>query len=212
MPKSLPPPLTLDHLVVAAHSLEAGVAHVRDALNIDMPMGGQHPRMGTHNALMSLGPDLFLEVIAIDPNAKPSQRPRWFDLDRFTGEPRLYTWVVGTPDIHASLTACGHPDSGQAIEMTRGDLAWLISVADNGALPLDGAFPIFIQWPTGPLPAASMTQRGCALVSVDITHPNSHEIVSRLDRSLNDARVRLHEGALGFEAVFDTPSGRRVLR
>jgi len=44
----------LDHLTIAAHDLVQGVAYVRDALGVDMPTGGAHPRMATHNRLLRL--------------------------------------------------------------------------------------------------------------------------------------------------------------
>ena len=37
--------------------------------------------MGTHNALIKLGPALYLEIIAIDPDGTAPPRPRWFELD-----------------------------------------------------------------------------------------------------------------------------------
>ena len=46
---------SLDHLTVAALTLEEGVAHVQRALGVVMPRGGSHPLMGTHNHLMQLG-------------------------------------------------------------------------------------------------------------------------------------------------------------
>jgi len=45
----------IDHIAVAAGSLEAGVAYVEEALGVVMPKGGEHPAMATHNHLMQLG-------------------------------------------------------------------------------------------------------------------------------------------------------------
>ena len=49
------PLAALDHLTVAALTLEQGVDHVRRALGVVVPPGGAHPLMGTHNCLMQLG-------------------------------------------------------------------------------------------------------------------------------------------------------------
>src|SRR5439155_21485872 len=71
---------SLDHLTVAALSLEQGVAYVHRALGVVAPPGGSHPLMATHNHLMQLGDGVFLEIIAPDGRAAP-QRTRWFGLD-----------------------------------------------------------------------------------------------------------------------------------
>ncbi|MFD0934083.1 VOC family protein, partial [Methylobacterium trifolii] len=75
----------LDHLAVVAPTLAEGIAHVRDSLNLDIPEGGRHREMGTRNHLLRLGDALFLEVIAVDPDATPPGRPRWFGLDDAAG-------------------------------------------------------------------------------------------------------------------------------
>src|SRR5581483_3649792 len=101
----------LDHLTIAAHTLDQGLAYVRDALGVDLPTGGAHPRMATHNRLLRLGDGVFLEVIAIDPAAPPPARPRWFQLDDpalqadLRRAPRLLTWVVRTSDIATTFLA-----------------------------------------------------------------------------------------------------------
>src|SRR4051794_31253133 len=46
--------LLIDHLTVAALTLEQGVAHVQHALGVVIPPGGAHPLMGTHNHVMQL--------------------------------------------------------------------------------------------------------------------------------------------------------------
>lgn len=64
--------------------------------------------MATHNYLMSLGDDTFLEIIAANPSAPVPERPRWYGLDDpFVAEglkrqPRVLTWVVNTGDMPRS--------------------------------------------------------------------------------------------------------------
>ena len=75
--------LELDHLAVSGETLEAGRAHVEDALGVTLQPGGQHRHFGTHNLLLGLEDGLYLEVITVDPSAPDPDYPRWFDLDRF---------------------------------------------------------------------------------------------------------------------------------
>ncbi len=203
--------LKLDHITVVARSLEEGCAYINNALGIDMPEGGKHPRMGTHNKLMPLGPDMFLELITIDPDAVAPPRPRWFNLDEFAGTPRLGTWVLNTDDLEAAL-ATAHPDSGRALELTRGDLKWLMAVADDGAMPLDGAFPVLMQWPDGPHPAANMTDLGCRLEALTIEHPRSDEIEHFLGHRIDRDLIKVTCGPeMKISACIQTPSGLKSL-
>lgn len=203
--------LKLDHITVVAETLAAGSAYIKDALGIDMPDGGAHPRMGTHNQLMALGHDLFLELIAIDPNAAKPAHPRWFDLDRFTGEPQLSTWVLGTDDILTTLTQA-HADSGQATEITRGDLKWLISIAPDGTMPLDGAFPTLIEWPDTPHPASNMTDLNCRLKTLLVEHPEAQAIKSLIGHRIDQETIQITQGAQKkMTAIIETPTGTKTL-
>ena len=71
----------LDHIVIGAKTLEQGVVFVKNVMGVEMPFGGVHRQMGTHNHLMQLGKDVFLEVIAVDPDGDRIERPRWYGLD-----------------------------------------------------------------------------------------------------------------------------------
>lgn len=207
---SLRSSLVFDHIAIVARSLEEGADYIRDTLNIDMPSGGAHPRMGTHNLLLSLGPNCFLEVIAVDPNAKPPARPRWFGLDTFDAKPRIGAWVLGATDIHAALDG-QQGTSGPVIEMTRGDLCWQMSVRDDGEVPMSGAFPKILQWPVGPHVAAKMEGRGCSFVSLTIAHPQADAILSWLDRKIDDPRIELKSDETRMTAKIMTPSGLKLL-
>lgn len=206
-------PLKLDHLTIVAPSLADGIAFVEDELGVTAPPGGKHPRMGTHNYLLRLGDDLFLEIVAIDTDAEPPARPRWFDLDAKRDRPSFFaTWVLGTPDIERSL-ADAIPESGRAVEITRGDLTWHISIADNGAMPMNGAFPTLIEWPAGPHPASRMPVSGCSLRSLEIGHPDAKIIAGFLEGRLTDARVSVTEAEEpSLSAKIRTPHGTRILR
>jgi len=114
----------IDHLVIASANLEQGVNYVRDMLGVEMPFGGVHQKMGTHNHLMQLGNSVFLEIISIDPDIEPPNRPRWFGLDdplirrKVKTEPTLLTWVVNTDDLKA-LTGSAAFSLGKIEQITR---------------------------------------------------------------------------------------------
>src|SRR5687767_5483712 len=106
-----PPATRLDHLVVAAPTLDRGAAWVEARLGVGCRPGGAHAKMGTHNLLLRLGPAAYLEVIAVDPAAPPPGRPRWFGLDALAPDagPRLAAWVARTDDVAATAAASTVP-------------------------------------------------------------------------------------------------------
>jgi hypothetical protein len=67
--------LTLDHIAVSTTALPTGTAEVEAALGLPLAPGGQHEAMGTWNRLLSLGPEEYFELIAIEPGA-PARRSR----------------------------------------------------------------------------------------------------------------------------------------
>jgi len=203
----------LDHLVVTAPTLDAGVAWVERTLGVAMGAGGRHPRMGTHNRLLRLGEPAFLEVIAIDPDADAPARSRWFGLDdaATTSAPRLAAWAARLPDLRA-LPAPTLAPLGEILTMTRGEREWLITVTDDGAPPLDGAAPALIEWCRPRHSAAfDLPDAGCALAALDIRHPEPSRAQALLaGLGLADVAT-IVRGAPALRAVIDTPAGPRVL-
>ncbi|MGR9046892.1 MAG: VOC family protein [Gammaproteobacteria bacterium] len=180
----------IDHLVVTAPSLEVGVEYVRQTLGVNLQVGGEHVRMGTHNCLMKLGEKLYLEVIAINPNAPQPNRPRWFQLhEADPSQPvRLTTWIACTEDIESAASASPIP-LGEIEPMSRNGMNWLITLPSDGSLPLNGIAPTLIQWPAGAHPATKLPESGCKLMRLEGFHPEAGKVVSVLD-------------AIGFEGDF----------
>lgn len=198
--------LTLDHLVISATSLAEGVAHIERVTGTRMAPGGRHPLMGTHNRLLGLG-DIYLEVIAIDPEARPPGRPRWFDLDRFGGAPRLTNWVARCPDIARAL-AVSPPGAGVITPLSRGDLSWEMAVPDDGNLPFGGAFPGLIRWHGARHPVQGLPETGLRLERLEIACPDSAALRASLAGRLTDERIVITEGpATTLQARLSTPRG-----
>jgi hypothetical protein len=170
----------LDHLVVACTRLDEGVDWIECKLGARPQSGGQHVAMGTHNALLKLGPRAYLEVIAIDPDGARPARPRWFALDepamqsRLASGPALVTWVLRCELL---AKACARvPDLGEILTMSRGDFRWKIAVPEDGSLPWGGILPAAIQWEPRPdgesmHPCDRLPESGCELGELRLAHP-----------------------------------------
>lgn len=201
--------MILDHLALTSATLEEGVAHVEDALGVHLDPGGEHPLMGTHNRLLGLGREYF-EVIAINPDAPGPDHPRWFDMDRFTGPPRLTNWIAAVPDVTPAI-ASAPKGIGQPMALTRGDLSWTMVVPEDGVLPFDNMFPALISWQSATHPTQRLTERNIRLAGLEISHPQAGDLRDHLPDLALDGRISFSKGAPGFSAAFDTPSGRRHL-
>lgn len=206
----------IDHLVVTAGSRDAGSAWLAERLGVEPRRGGEHPRMGTHNALVRLGAAAYLEAIAVNPAAARPSRARWFGLDRLPAcaAPQLATWVVRTTDIDAAAVTLGSLVLGPIEDMARDSLTWRITIPDDGRMPLDGAAPSLIQWSGTEHPAAALPDVGCELEELAIRHPQA-DLVGALLREIGfDGPVKLslaESGRSRLTARIRTPAGPRVL-
>lgn len=205
-------PSRLDHIVVVAPSLSTGAAFVEKFLGIPACPGRKHPHMGTHNLLLSLGPSLYLEVVAVDPEAPPVARPRWFGLDDVPPQSaaRLAAWVANTDDIHAHTS----PALGMVEQMEREGLTWLMTSTADGHPPLSGAVPLLIQRATNFHPASRLPDVGLRLRRLRIQHPQPDDVAPVLARmALADTpAVLLSAGAVcSLVAEIETPQGVQLL-
>ncbi|MEO9827363.1 MAG: VOC family protein [Paracoccaceae bacterium] len=201
-----------DHLVVAARSLNEGTSYVEAILGAKLSPGGKHARMGTHNRLLSLGDDAYLEVIAIDPDAPKPEHRRWFNLDAFSGAPRLTNWACRTDDIESALEAAP-AGSGTPMPLKRGDLKWQMAVPDFGRLPFDDAMPALIEWYSDIQPPQMLDDAGFRLSRLDVVHPKAEQLLSdfpALNRLLGTVSV-LPGPEKRLVATISTPLGDRIL-
>ncbi len=171
----------IDHLVFVTGDLGAGIAQIESLLGVQPVPGGRHPDFGTHNALLSLGPDTYLEVLAPDPSLDPPARGRLTDVwgARARG---LFTWVAKSSDIQRAVDEATTPlGDVQPCRRMRPDgsiLAWALSDPFVGRL--GGAVPFLIDWGGSPHPAQTAPVAG-SLEGFAIHHPEPERIERMLD-------------------------------
>ncbi len=202
--------IDLDHLAVAGGTLAEAEAHVAQSLGVPLQPGGEHAVFHTHNSLLGLEDGLYLEAIAVNPAAPTPDRARWFDLDRFSGPPRLGNWICRCDDLDGVLEAL--PEGfGEPVALRRGDLSWRMAVPRNGLLPFDNCAPALMQWEGEAHPAARLTASGCRLGALEVCHPEADALAALLAPILDDARIGFRVGAAALTARFVTPTGAKVL-
>ena len=207
-------PTGVDHLLFGAPVLEHGLDVIERVLGTRPERGGHHPRYGTHNALLSLGPTTYLEVIAPDPELTPPPRGIPFGLAELVS-PRLVTWVLRSEQIEHRVvsarkagTILGPIETGTRQRPDGTDLSW--KATDPYAVSLDGAVPFVISWGDTPHPAASASAAG-TLVDLRIEHDRPDGVREALAGLSVDLEVRKAE-AFALVATSRTPRGVVELR
>lgn len=173
----------VDHLVYATPNLDEGVAAVTRLLGVAPTPGGQHPGRGTRNALVSLGPRTYIEIIGPDPDQPAPPLPRPFGIDTLSA-PRLVTWAANESDL-AGLSARAGAAGLKVGPLADGNrrrldgllLTWRYT--DPRVVVSDGIVPFFIDWGKTPHPAES-AQSGGRLVDLRAEHPEAERVGAEL--------------------------------
>ena len=136
----------IDHIVFAVPDLIWGIEYIKEKTGISPVIGGQHQGLGSWNALLSLGPNVYLEIIAPDP--KQPIKPIWLGLKNLQS-PRLTRWAAKSNHIDQLY------ESAQKMSIDIGSIAPYQRKKEDGSLlswklsnPLtdhgDGLIPFFI--------------------------------------------------------------------
>jgi len=202
----------LDHITVVAPTLRIGAAYVEAALGVAPGVGRKHPDMATHNLLLALGPDAYLEVISVDPDAAPIGRPRWFGLDHVHpgSVARLGAWVASTDDIAAAAV----PEFGDVRTMRREQHTWKMAVRADGNPPLGGVAPLLIQRSSNVNPAGALPPTSLLLRRLFVRHPMPSEVVAlfaSIGLASRPAVVVTQGHRCTLSAEIQTPAGLRQI-
>ena len=204
----------LDHLIYAAPNLEEAVADLEERLGVRAAPGGSHPGKGTRNALLAMGPESYLEIMAPDPGQSEYERPRWLGLDDLSS-PRMAAWAVRSMDLDEVVRRAERAGVSLGAVLAGGRrradgtvLSW--KVTDPRAVAEDGLVPFFIDWGGSPHPAAS-APGGIALAALRGEHPQPGDMATLLGNlGLELPVTRGPKPAL--IAVLETPRGLVELR
>ncbi|MEA2559974.1 MAG: hypothetical protein QOH06_1478 [Acidobacteriota bacterium] len=196
----------IDHLIVGIADLDEGIRLFAELTGVTAERGGQHPGRGTQNALLSLGPQTYLEIIA--PVAGPAPEMEFLSNMK---ELMPIGWAIGTTDLDATkgrLEAAGFqvtpPRAGSRVRPDGQRLEWRAA----GLAGVPGQLtPFLIEWSAQTRHPATTSPKGCTLESMEIHAPKVEEL-AKLVAELRLAAV-VREGSdedLAFTLV--CPAGR----
>ncbi|MBV9887601.1 MAG: VOC family protein [Acidobacteria bacterium] len=157
-------PKLLDHILIGSPDLDQGIAFIENVTGVRAAFGGVHPGAGTQNALLSLGKNRYLEIIAPDPKQPNTEDKRNL---RKLEEPVIVGWAQHPGDIEAfaqrikseGFDVIG-PQPGSRKRSDGRVLHWKTLALKDDA---HGLFPFFIEWGAGSMHPSIDAPQGCTL-------------------------------------------------
>ena len=196
----------VDHLVYAVPDLGAGVRDVEHRLGAPLTPGGSHPGLGTRNALLRIGPRVYLEVVGPDPRQTPPPGGLWLARGA-VALPALVTWAARSGALDDLAAGAGGPLLGPVRSMSRtrpgGDrISWTLTMPRD-PLPRHGIVPFFIDWGKIPHPCNGLPDEGVSLARLRARHPDPEAV--RADLGRVGVELDVESGPPALEAVLRTP-------
>lgn len=202
-------PTMLDHILLGVRDLDEGISFVEKKSGVRAIVGGSHPGAGTRNALISLGTERYLEIIAPDPQQTSAPNALHTGLAELRA-PKLVGWAIHTHDIagvtanlrKAAIVFDGLLDGSRK----RPDgllLHWkTLRFKDDR----DHSLPFFIEWGNDTPHPSVGAPGGCRLSSFSVISPNSADLRQLLQQA--GIGVTVESGrAPGLNAKFEGTRG-----
>ena len=199
-------PSTLDHIILGCKDLDVGIAFMEKLSGYRAAIGGSHPGHGTRNALLALGGQRYLEILA----PYPAQDDlTWHKEIAQLSEPALVGWALRDKDIAAHAARlrakgvqCVGPLEGSRTRPDGEVFRWKTLVLSDDK---SGILPFYIQWEEdSPHPSAD-APGACLLTDF---HRSGHLIESpppsaNLKKMLQpDKPAQLHAKLAGLTGEF----------
>jgi hypothetical protein len=168
------PPLHVDHIILGVSDLDAGIREFESLTGVRAVFGGKHPGRGTQNALVSLGPQTYLEIMAPQPDAKlEGDLADIAKLEHLTPV-GFAVFAHDVAAVRAQLARGGvkttEPRPGSRATPAGATLRW----STFGVLePKLGVAPFFIRWEDPAVHPAKTSPGGCTLLALDLTAPDA---------------------------------------
>jgi hypothetical protein len=204
----------VDHLVYGTPNLTEGIDRMEELVGVRATPGGQHPGLGTRNALIALGPSMYLEIIGPNPEQPKPLEPRWFCIDDLAA-PRLVAWAAkasAPEEVAAEASRNGIELGTVSFGARRASDGTMLSwqLTSPRTRTADGLVPFFIDWGSTPHPARTAAA-GVSLVDLRAEHPNAERVRASLAR-LGLTLAVTRGPAPTLVATLDGPRGRVELR
>jgi len=195
------PLLSVDHFLIACADLAEGCAYLESLFGCCPQVGGAHPGMGTRNALLALENNVYIEVIAPDPQQPGNMPFRNYLYD--VSQPSLMWWSIRCENLDAlqalaqqcGVEACMR-QPGSRTTPDGQELEWDLLLADQPQL--GALMPFYIHWRQMELHPSRAAPLAGELLEVELQH-RGDSIAGLLPSGVNE---RPQSTELGMRAVF----------
>ena len=175
----------LDHIVYVVPNLEKACDRLELLLGIRPVFGGYHQTKGTKNALLNLGNNCYLELLAIDKKNKKIKAPRWMGVD-VCKDARITRWAIKSTRLKTDNkllqkydTNMGKIDGGQRETQDGNLLKWKMILPL--AKPAIEILPFMVDWGKSSVHPTNKLEDVCQLVGLKAYHPSPKNIQPTLD-------------------------------
>ncbi|MEM6318132.1 MAG: VOC family protein [Bacteroidota bacterium] len=204
----------IDHIVLGVPNLEEGVHWLKNLTGVTATFGGYHTTKGTKNALVNIGHQCYLEILATDVENRHIEAPRWMGVDLIQS-PTVTRWSLKSTDLakdskilNAYQSYLGTIEGGQRKTTNGQVLAWEMIVPL--AKPAVDILPFMTDWQQSDShPTDSLPVQG-ELVSLNLAHPTPDTLQPVFDK-LNVDLVIERAAVPTIHLVLETAKGRVVI-
>ena len=171
--------LRLDHFIYGGRDLDSMMAAFESLTGVRPGRGGRHPGLGTHNALASLGSDVYFELLAVDPTQRDSLAGTMGGRIEAFQAPHLFAYMLkGAALERLQEVLARHGIGADLFDASRTTtdgrtLRWRLLVPHDN--PLGDFVPKFIDWLDTVHPATTSTP-GCRFESFELGHPEAERL------------------------------------
>lgn len=203
-PMKKEPEENIDHIILGINDLDKGIAQFKELTGVEPVYGGVHPYSFTHNALLALDHETYLEIMAPRPDAENIP-------DHFVALENLtpIDWAVRTRNevnTKEKLKATGliptESKDGSRAKQDGSLLTWI-----TFGIEQQNHFPFFIQWGAGIIHPSVNSPAGCTLQSFNIVTPDDdamNKLNTTLKLGLTVSKGNQHQ----LQLILDTPKGK----
>jgi hypothetical protein len=166
-----------DHLILGIRDLDEGIRRFEERTGVRPMVGGEHPGRGTRNALVALGPGLYIEILAPQAGAPDSGMAGGL---RTLADLTPMGWAVSVRDVEAARQRLGAAGFGLTGVMpgarARPDGSRLEWQTFGIEKPQIAGVPFFIRWGDRTTHPSQDAPAGCRLEALRVLTPNDDDL------------------------------------